>query len=672
MKIKKLLLISFIFILILLSSCTKNENKKKLYPTYTFKRNADMSKINGLPWIDFSRPGAIKMVERPELKNDFYGYVNYDELSNMTIDDEFSKGGIFESTNTTYSNIEYLFNNTNTNSNYGKAISRIYNLYSNSNKDLEKSYINAKIDEIMSINTKEGIYDYIFSQKGMGNPSSPFHFKDVDGELIIYANNINYDYIYLLTMVAMYNGNNRKAVDLSKNCLMKYGISEDKAYTISKQGIEADYRNFINYALPTYEEYALHVSFNKSWSYSEALYNYFISLGYNDDTSVKYYTGIKDFLRFVVQEKDLEIIKSVLAYRLGFSYKICLSISDYSDIVLSLISALSNIPTSLYDDKTLMYELFMTNFTDLLDRAYIDEFITNENMRNALEELTNKIINEYKETIDSQSWLLFQSRWNLKSKLDNLGVDILYPDYLNSVPNFNDNSSDLFAKYLESYTLWSSTVNKDVEQKKWMTSITYPNATYLYETNSITIYAGLLSNPDLYNENMTTEEIFGGLGFVIAHEISHAFDSNGINYDENGKNKDILDYDSKSVYNDKVAMIEKSYSKLKYTSSRSVSGKTVIYEAVADVCGLQLMLELAKEENSFNYESFFESYAKSFSCLYNEKCYESNYLYTDTHPLPMMRVNYVLNDFQEFYDTFDIKSGNLMYKDPNDRITIWE
>ena len=53
----------------------------------------------------------------------------------------------------------------------------------------------------------------------------------------------------------------------------------------------------------------------------------------------------------------------------------------------------------------------------------------------------------------------------------------------------------------------------------WGTS----NASYDSQCNAMNVYAGFLAG-DIYREDMTREEMLAGVGTVIAHELSHAFD----------------------------------------------------------------------------------------------------------------------------------------------------
>ena len=93
-------------------------------------------------------------------------------------------------------------------------------------------------------------------------------------------------------------------------------------------------------------------------------------------------------------------------------------------------------------------------------------------------------------------------------------------------------------------------------------------------------------------------------------------------------------------------------------------------EAIADLCGVKCMLAMARDIEDFDYDLFFRSYAANWRSLYT-----SNIQYfavsQDSHPLNYLRVNVILQQFDEFYDTYDVTEGDGMYLAPEDRLVIW-
>lgn len=82
------------------------------------------------------------------------------------------------------------------------------------------------------------------------------------------------------------------------------------------------------------------------------------------------------------------------------------------------------------------------------------------------------------------------------------------------------------------------------------------------------------------------------------------------------------------------------------------------------------MLEIAKGIEDFDYEMFFEAYANNWKMACTEESLE-NAVHTDEHPLNYLRVNAIVQQFEEFYDAYDVKEGDGMYLAPEKRLAVW-
>jgi len=160
------------------------------------------------------------------------------------------------------------------------------------------------------------------------------------------------------------------------------------------------------------------------------------------------------------------------------------------------------------------------------------------------------------------------------------------------------------------------------------------------------------------------------LGTVIGHEISHAFDSTGSQFDEHGNQHNWWDFGDHTRFNRRINNLVTFYDNFQVLNGYYVDGNNVNGEVTADMGGVKIMLELAKKIDNFDYDLFFRSYAY----LWYEQPmtgYSIQAMLRDAHPFPYMRVNATLAQFDEFIETYNLKPGDGMYIPEDERVAIW-
>ena len=169
---------------------------------------------------------------------------------------------------------------------------------------------------------------------------------------------------------------------------------------------------------------------------------------------------------------------------------------------------------------------------------------------------------------------------------------------------------------------------------------------------------------------MSTEEHYAGIGTVIGHEISHAFDTNGAQFDASGS---LNNWWTEADYNAFLTRAQKLidyYDAMTAFGGYHVQGGNIQTEAIADLAGVKCMLGLLDQREDVDYRAFFEAYAKLWARL-NTREMEYFCLMQDTHPLHYLRVNVSVQQFDQFLEAFDITEGDGMYLAPADRILVW-
>ena len=159
------------------------------------------------------------------------------------------------------------------------------------------------------------------------------------------------------------------------------------------------------------------------------------------------------------------------------------------------------------------------------------------------------------------------------------------------------------------------------------------------------------------------------MGFVIAHEISHAFDYSGSQFDAYGRPNAVFVGADVQEFLAIRQRIADRYSTFEVTPSTFVDGEDVSVEATADLCGLQAILARANGIEGFGYERFFECFAHSWATVYSPAY--ADVLLVDAHALANLRVNASAQMVDEFYSTYGAAEGDAMYLAPENRVAMW-
>ncbi len=314
-----------------------------------------------------------------------------------------------------------------------------------------------------------------------------------------------------------------------------------------------------------------------------------------------------------------------------------------------------------------------------LGKMYVDTYLP-EYTKAAIEEMTQKIIDKYEELINSCTRMNPQTRANAVKKLKSIKINAAAPDDFDSCINRSyhmrpvEDGGNLMEYMIEcAKSVHLRDENRLNSGKKAVrnTWSLYPqdvNAMYDPQTNCITIPAGILQQP-YFDLNASYEENLGGIGTVIAHEISHAFDSIGSAFDENGSLKSWWTENDRMAF---AALCEKTineYDGLSVGKGR-VDGKLTLNENLSDIAGMSCMLSLVGSDESA-LERFFCSYAKIWRTNMSDDT-AAFMLANDVHAPSKIRVNRVLSNFDIFINHYGIKEGDGMYIPPEKRINFWK
>ena len=373
-------------------------------------------------------------------------------------------------------------------------------------------------------------------------------------------------------------------------------------------------------------------------------------------------------------EENLELLKKFSEFIILNDYAECLSV-DMRNAKLDFNNSLNGVEER-YSDYVLSNMLVQRLAGFDLGKIYVKEHFPEEN-KEAIEKMVKDIIAVYKKRIDNLDWMSEKTKENAKKKLDNMTIKIGYPD---EWPSYFDNvdiiskkdGGNLISNIInfdkENNKRALEKLNKPVNKKEWSMTPQTLNAYYNPSANEIVFPAAILQAP-FYDKKADYETNLGGIGVIIAHEITHAFDNNGALYDENGNFNQWWTKDDYENFNNLSKNIIEYYDQFEVLPGHKVNGKLTLSENIADLGAMACITELAGDDKK-GLERLFKNYANIWAMKENEE-YTLFKLNTDGHAPDKIRVNAVLSSNDKFYDVYNIKETDKMYICPEKRAGIW-
>ena len=305
---------------------------------------------------------------------------------------------------------------------------------------------------------------------------------------------------------------------------------------------------------------------------------------------------------------------------------------------------------------------------------YYGEKYFGEEAKKDITEIVYQIIDTYKSRIQNNEFLEEATKQKAILKLSKMGVKMGYPDKVQEIYSklVFDEKKSLFdiVRSLDKVRILHSLekLTQPTNPEKWQMPGHMVNACYDPFVNDITFPAAILQ-PPFYSIKQTRSENLGGIGAVIGHEISHAFDSNGAKCDENGNINNWWTKQDERKFKSKVNAMIKQFDGIELPWG-TVNGKFIVSENMADNGGMAVTLEIMSKMENASYEEYFTNWAKVW-CMKAKPEYLQLLLKLDVHGPSILRANMPPRNFPEWYSTYKVKKTDKMYIAPGKRVIIW-
>ena len=295
----------------------------------------------------------------------------------------------------------------------------------------------------------------------------------------------------------------------------------------------------------------------------------------------------------------------------------------------------------------------------------------------------------FRERIAANTWLSDASKANVLDKLNAMAVNVSEPDWLaEGLINMSQTKSfceDVMEVRKTYFNLIKKLYGMNVQQGSFhslaafITTITEVNSVYAPNFNSMNIFPAFLMEP-LYSEKSSTAVRYAAMT-VFGHEMTHGFDTKGAEWDKLGDMNSILASDADAVeFKRRAQLMVDYFNTIEIAPGIFADGEKTLAENIADLGGVELAFQaltthlrkqgLTGENLKKEQRNFFVAYANYWRNKYNDEyaeCQKDN----DVHSLSRERVNGIVSNIDAWYELFDVKPGDKLYRAPEDRIHIW-
>ncbi|HUX74688.1 MAG TPA: M13 family metallopeptidase [Steroidobacteraceae bacterium] len=326
--------------------------------------------------------------------------------------------------------------------------------------------------------------------------------------------------------------------------------------------------------------------------------------------------------------------------------------------------------------------LLNTALGEALGRLYVEKYFPPQN-KARIGALVHNLIETYRREIGTLDWMSPPTRKGALAKLEKLAVKVGYPEKWRDYTALRIRRDDLFGNVMRAdefqYRYDLAKLGKPIDRTEWQMTPQTVNAYYNPLMNEIVFPAAILQ-PPFFNVQADDAVNYGGIGGVIGHEISHAFDDEGSQFDADGNLHDWFTPADHAKFAAKTRALVAQYARYEPVPGFHVNGKLTLGENIADNSGIAIAYKAYRRsldgkrppviDGMTGDQRFFYGWVQ----VWRGKARKAQailWLKSDPHSPFYVRGSAPLRNQAAFYRAFGVSAGDKMYLPPDRRVTIW-
>jgi putative endopeptidase len=321
---------------------------------------------------------------------------------------------------------------------------------------------------------------------------------------------------------------------------------------------------------------------------------------------------------------------------------------------------------------------------ELVGQLFVKEYF-NETAKKRYSDMVEAIRAALKDRINKLEWMGDSTREKALHKLATMKKKVGYPDKWKDFSSMKIDRGPYVLNMQTANAWWHQyTVNKlgkPVDRSEWDMPPQEYNAYYNPSNNEIVLPAGIFTVPGYRDEELDDAVVYGyAAASTIGHEITHGFDDEGRQFDANGNLVSWWTKDDEAKFNKRAQVMIDQFNGYVVVDTLRINGKATLGENIADLGGILLGWDAFQKTEQYKKGEKLAGYtpAQRYFLGYSlgwlghaRKESLANQLMTDVHSPAQYRVNGPMADVDAFYEAFNIRPGDKLYRPDSLRVKIW-
>ena len=383
----------------------------------------------------------------------------------------------------------------------------------------------------------------------------------------------------------------------------------------------------------------------------------------------------------LIASTPLEVWKPYFEFRLLSSYAPYLSKPFVDESFAFRGAVLSGARENRAIEKLAIAQV-NRDLSEIVGKVYVEKHFPAER-KQQVEAMVKNFVIAFREGIQTLDWMSEETKKQAQLKLSKMKAKIGYPDKWRDYSSLKIERGDLVGNVMRArefghqYSI--AKLGKPVDRAAWSMSPQTVNAYYSPTLNEVVFPAARLQYP-LYDANAEPAVNYGSVGISIGHEISHAFDDKGSQFDGDGNLRNWWTKEDAEKFAARGKVLVAQYGAYSPLAGYNVNGELTLGENIADNAGaimatraykIYLAGKPAPVIDGFSAEQrLFMGLAQARRGKARDAALISQ-VKSDPHSPSEFRVNGSMRNHPGFYEVYDVKPGDKMYLAPEQRVIFW-